>query len=110
MRTSTDPFLVRFKPGEKESVRQKMKDAGIVSMNVYMRKSALENTIIRLDLSDVKEVSRLLRINANNLNQVARVANGTGCINPKRVEQLQHEMEEIWKNQKELLRRLSTIS
>ena len=80
MREYTDTFLVRFKEGERDIVRRKMEEAGIRNMAAYIRKMAIDGYVIRLDLSDVKEVARLLRINSNNLNQYAKRANETGSI------------------------------
>ena len=57
-----------------------MKQTGIRSIGVYLRKMSLEGYCIQLDLSDVKEVVRLLRICSNNLNQYAKKANETGSI------------------------------
>ena len=42
MREYTDSFLVRFRPGERDLVRQKMKEAGISNMAAYIRKMAID--------------------------------------------------------------------
>ena len=65
--------------------------------------------MIRMDLSDVKEVVRLLRINSNNLNQYAKKANETGSIYLDDVKELQTQQAELWKKLKEILRRLAEI-
>lgn len=109
MREYTDPFIVRFKKGERDLVRKKMAEAGISNMAAYIRKMAIDGYIIRLDLSDVKEVVRLLRINSNNLNQYAKQANTNGSIYYADIQKLQQQHEEIWKLMKEILQRLSTI-
>ncbi len=109
MREYTDTFLVRFKPGERDIVRRKMEDAGIRNMAAYIRKMAIDGYVIRLDLSDVKEVARLLRINSNNLNQYAKRANETGSIYLEDIKELKRQQEKIWELMKEILRRLSTI-
>ncbi|WP_197027310.1 hypothetical protein [Oribacterium sp. FC2011] len=44
---------------------------------VTVHSVALNGYIVVLDLSDVKEAVRLLRINSNNLNQYAHKANAT---------------------------------
>ncbi len=110
MRQCTERIRVWIRPKDKELIEERMKEAGIKNMSAYIRKMAIDGYIIRLDLSEVKEVTRLLRINANNLNQVARVANGTGCINPNRIEELQQEFEKLCRIHKEVLEQLATIS
>ena len=109
MREFTDPFIVRFKPGDREIVRRKMKEAGINNMAAYIRKMAIDGYVVRLDLSDVKEVSRLLRINANNINQYAKRANETGSIYLEDIKDIKRGQEELWILMKEILQRLSTI-
>ena len=61
-----------------------------------MAKMAIDGYILRLDLSDLQEVTRLLRINANNLNQYAKKANETGNIYRVDIQKLQRQYDEIW--------------
>ena len=86
-----------------------MAEVGSINMSAYMRKMALNGYIIVLDLSDVKEVSRLLRINANNINQYAKRANETGSIYLEDIKDIKRGQEELWILMKEILQRLSTI-
>ncbi len=109
MREYTDTFLVRFKPGERDIVRRKMEDAGIRNMAAYIRKMAIDGYVIRLDLSDVKEVARLLRINSNNLNQYAKRANETGNIYLEDIKELKRQQEKLIELMKGILQRLATI-
>ena len=99
----------RVSQEEEKLIREKMKQTGIRSIGVYLRKMSLEGYCIQLDLSDVKEVVRLLRICSNNLNQYAKKANETGSIYQTDIENLKEILEEIWKEMKEILTRLSTI-
>ena len=87
-----------------------MEKAGIKSISAYVRKMAIDGYIIVLDLSDVKEVVRLLRINSNNLNQVAKRANETGSIYIQDIKQLQSQQDIIWESVRQILERLSNIS
>ena len=99
----------RVSQEEEKLIREKMKQTGIRSIGVYLRKMSLEGYCIQLDLSDVKEVVRLLRICSNNLNQYAKKANETESIYQTDIENLKEILEEIWKEMKEILTRLSTI-
>ena len=93
MREYTDRVRVWIKPEERKLIERRMKEAGIRNMSAYIRKMAIDGYVIRLDLSDLKEVSRLMGINSNNLNQYAKKANETGSIylNDIRILQDQHE-------------------
>ena len=95
---------------EYEIIRGKMQDAGVVNMSAFMRKMAIDGYMILLDLSDVNEVVRLLKINSNNLNQVAKKANESGIIYIQDIRQLQNQQSEIWEAVKDILVRLSNIN
>ena len=109
MREYTDSFLVRFRPGERELIRQKMQEAGIRNMAAYIRKMAIDGYVVKLDLADVKEVARLLRINSNNINQYAKRANESGDIYEEDIRDIQRGQEEVWSLLKEILQRLAAI-
>ena len=105
----TDLIRFRIHDGDRELIKKRMKESGISNMSDYIRKMAIDGYVIRLDLSDVKEVSRLLRINANNINQYAKRANQTGCIYMEDIKDIQKGQEKLWELFKEILQRLSTL-
>ena len=100
-------FLVNEE--EEKIIRRKMKEAGIERLGVYLRKMAIEGYILKLDLSDLKEAVRLLRINSNNLNQYVKKANETGSVYAEDIKDVKRSQEELWKLMKDILARLSTI-
>ena len=102
-------FRSRFKSGERDIVRRKMEEAGIRNMAAYIRKMAIDGYVIRLDLSDVKEVARLLRINSNNLNQYTKRANETGSIYLEDIKELKFQQEKLIELMRGILQRLATI-
>ncbi len=60
-----------------ELVKGRMAELGITNLSAYLRKMAVDGYIIHLDMSDIQEMVRLLRICSNNLNQYAK-AKGPG--------------------------------
>ncbi len=94
---------------ELERIRIKMAELDIQSMSAYLRKMALDGYCVNLDLSDIKELTGLLRRCSNNLNQYAKKANSTNSIYKADVKELQMRLEEIWKFSKEILQRLYSI-
>ena len=100
-------FLVN--ESEDKLIREKMEKSGIKSLGAYMRKMAIEGYTIRLDLSDMREVVRLLRINSNNLNQYAKKANETGSVYTEDIKDLKRQQDEIWHMMKNILKHLSSI-
>lgn len=59
---------------EAELVKERMAELGITNMSAYLRKMAVDGYIIHLDMGDIQEMIRLLRICSNNLNQYTRRA------------------------------------
>ena len=102
-------IFVKVSPEEKEKIRRRMADMGITNMSAFMRKMAIDGYCVKLDLSDVKEVVRLLRYSSNNLNQYAKRANETGSIYAEDIRDLQERFEELWGMTKAILARLSGI-
>ncbi len=100
-------FLVNEE--EEKIIRRKMKEAGIERLGVYLRKMAIEGYILKLDLSDLKEAVRLLRINSNNLNQYVKKANETGKVYAEDIQDIKQSQEKLWCLMKDILARLSTI-
>lgn len=100
-------FLVNEE--EEKIIKRKMEEAGIERLGVYLRKMAIDGYTIRLDLSDMREAVRLLRINSNNLNQYVKKANETGKIYVEDIQDVKRSQEELWQLMKNILARLSTI-
>ena len=100
-------FLVNEE--EENIIRRKMKEAGIERLGVYLRKMAIEGYILKLDLSDLKEAVRLLRINSNNLNQYVKKANEKGKVYAEDIQDIKQSQEKLWRLMKDILARLSTI-
>ena len=94
---------------EWDLIRERMREAGMTNTSAYIRKMALNGYVINVDLGDVKEVLRLLRISSNNLNQYAKRANETGSIYETDIKDLQNSHKEILSMMGEILDRLSSI-
>ena len=109
MREYTDRVRVWIKPEERKLIERRMKEAGIRNMSAYIRKMAIDGYVIRLDLSDLKEVSRLMGINSNNLNHYAKKANETGSIYLNDIRILQDQHEKIWEELREIKLKLASI-
>ena len=78
----------RISPKDKAKIQAKMKQANISNMSAYIRKMAIDGMIIRLQISEIKELLRLMRIFGNNLNQIAKAANSTKYVTKREVEEI----------------------
>ena len=104
-----DTIILRISKTDRERIRTKMEEMGIGNMSAYLRKMALDGYCVKLDLQELKELIRLLRICSNNLNQYAKRANETGSIYQEDIRDLQARLDEIWQCARELLSRLASI-
>lgn len=86
-----------------------MKQAGVKNKSAFIRKMATDGFIVKLDLKDVKELVRLLRICSNNLNQYAKVANALGHIHEADIRDLRTRLDELLAMTKEIMRKLAAI-
>ncbi len=109
MKERTQEIHVLWTQDEMKCLQEKMKEADVRNRSAYVRKMALDGYVVRLDMSDIRELVRLLRISSNNLNQVAKMANTTGSIYGTDIEDMQVKQDEIWENVKEILARLAAI-
>lgn len=90
-------------------IHERMQEAGISSLTAYMIRMALHGYVIVMDLSDLKEVLRLLQISGNSLNQYAKKANETGSIYHEDIEELRTNQKEILQEMRKVLDRLTAI-
>ena len=94
---------------EDDLIREKMKAAGIINREAYLRKMALDGYIVRLDLSDVRKMVSLLGNATSNLNQIARRANGIGSILETDITDIRANYELLWNQAEAILRSLAKI-
>lgn len=92
----TIPLYFKVSPEEKKIIDQKMALLGTHNQRAYLRKMAVDGYVVQVDMTDVKELARLLRICANNLNQIAKRVNGTGNLYEEDVADLKARYGELW--------------
>ncbi len=102
-------FHFRTTPEEARKIRKRIEQSGIKTDAAYFRKMALNGYMIQIDLSDVKEMIRLLRINSNNLNQYAKKANECGSVYEEDIRELQKEQKGLWNEMRKILEMLSAL-
>lgn len=100
---------IRVTPEEVERIKERMEEAGIKSMTAYLLRMALHGFVIVMDLSDLKEILRLLQISGNNLNQYAKKANETGSVYQEDIEELKSNQKEILQEMRKMLDKMTAI-
>lgn len=95
---------------EAELIKERMAQTGVANLSAYLRKMAVDGYIIHLDMGDIQEMIRLLRICSNNLNQYTRRANETSSVYAADVEDLRTRLDDLWNGMDKLLRGFANIS
>lgn len=95
---------------EAELVKERMAELGITNLSAYLRKMAVDGYIIHLDMGDIQEMIRLLRICSNNLNQYTRRANETGNIYAADIDDIRTRLDSLWDSMDKLIRGFANIS
>lgn len=94
---------------EYDLILKRMQEIGFPSIRSYLLKMALNGAIVTLDLADVRECSRLLRIVSNNVNQIAKRVNEGGHLYDADIDDVENRLDEIWKLQNKIIRDLSKV-
>lgn len=94
---------------ERSFITEKMEQLGTKNLGAYLRKMAVDGYVIRIDLSDVRELVRLLRVSSNNLNQLTKRVHETGNVYSEDIEDLRKSYNRLWEIADEILCRLSSI-
>lgn len=94
---------------EKELIQKKMAEIDTHNMGAYLRKVAIDGFIIHLDLSDVRELVRILRVTSNSLNQLTKRVHETGKVYGEDIEDLRQSYEKLWGVAEVIMLRLAAI-
>ena len=109
MRQYDRDIHMRLKQSDIDKIHRRMNEAGVRNLSAYMRKMAIDGFVVNLDLTDVRELVRLLRYCSNNLNQYAKKANAFGDVYAADIEDLKTRLDEIWEHTKNMMIAFSQI-
>ncbi len=90
-------------------IHQKMERSGIQRKSVFFRAMVLNGYLLKLDLTGLRELLRLMKNLTNNVNQIARRLNERGSIYETEIDEIKERLDEIWDLLNELLTRLEPL-
>ena len=71
-------------PGDElQMIRDRMAQMGFRNLSAYVRKMAIDGYYIHVEFKELLEVIKLMRIDSNNINQMAKAVNTYGLIDSK---------------------------
>ena len=109
-REKTTGFYFKMSPQEWEWVERRMAQTNIRNKSAFIRKMCIDGHVINLDLAGLNEIGRLLRITANNANQITRKVNSGGAAHREDVAEVNRQLESIRADFGKLLTSLSALT
>ena len=102
---------VKFRISESElnMIQDKMQEYGTTNMSAYLRKMAIDGYVVKIELPELKEMTRLLGIYSNNLNQIAKRINATGNLYAEDIGEIRQSQDKIWTAAETVVRSLGKI-
>ena len=91
---------------EKEIIDKKMRSAGITDRSAYIRKMAIDGIIVKLNFSEITDLTSLLRRYGNNVNQIAKRVNSTGNIYDNEIQEIKDQQNEIISVLRDILKKM----
>ena len=85
------------------------KEPRSVQLHFVVSEPAVDGYIVHLDMSEIREMTRLLRICSNNLNQYAKRAHESGNVYAADIDDLRTRLDELWDAADGLLRGFANI-
>lgn len=104
-----ETIILRLTKTEKNRIYEKMFSMGIHSLSAYIRKMALDDYCLRLDLKELQRMAYLLQMCSNNLNQYAKRANECGKIYSADLADLRTRLDELIDIGKQILSKLAEL-
>ena len=101
--------LVRMSESELAQIRERMESYGTTNMSAYIRKMAIDGYIVKLEVPELKELTRLLSSYSNNLNQIAKRVNATGNIYSTDFDEIREQQDNLWTATEKIMRSLSKL-
>ncbi|MDL2294325.1 plasmid mobilization relaxosome protein MobC [Ruminococcaceae bacterium OttesenSCG-928-D13] len=102
-------LAIRVTEEERALIARRMEQAGVRSLRAYLLKMAVDGHVVKLDLTDVREMVRLLRRYSANLNQIAKRANESASIYETDILDIRSHLEGLWEQVRLILKGLARL-
>jgi hypothetical protein len=109
-KTKTTGFFFKMSQEESDLFEQRMALTGIKNKSAFIRKMCIDGHVFNLDLGALNEIGMLLRVTANNVNQIARRVNGGGDAYGSELTDINNQLTEIRKDFGSTLALLSEVA
>lgn len=100
---------IRISENEYNLIMQKMAQCKGSNLSAYMIKMAIDGMTVNLEMPELKEISRLLRYNGNNINQIAKRLNDGKSVYMTDISDIKNMQTEILDMVKNIYIKLSKL-
>ena len=100
---------LRVTQDELDMIHEKMAQYGTTNLSAFLRKMSIDGYVVKLELTELKELVSLLRYSSNNLNQLTRRVHETGRIYDADLEDIRQGHERLWGAARDILSALSKL-
>ena len=90
-------------------IRKKLIQSGVDNLSAFLRKMAIDGYIVRLDMSELREMIAAVNRVGNNVNQIARRANGTGRVYIEDLIEIRRAQDQIYRTVNSLAEKIAVI-
>ena len=94
-REKTTGFYFKMSQQEWDWVEERMAEIKVRNKSAFIRKMVIDGFIINLECKELTEIGKLLRITANNVNQIAARVNSGGHIHREDLAEVNKQLIEI---------------
>lgn len=94
---------------ERERLASLMEQAGIKSVRAFFFKMMADSVIVRVDLSELRALTKELHAIGVNLNQMARRANETGSVYAADIQDIRSRLDGAWDRLDGVLKSLTKL-
>ena len=103
-------YYFKCSPEEMEWIERRMEQVGIKNKSAFIRKMCIDGHVINITTPEVTNIGRLIRITANNANQIAVRVNSGGEAYREDVAEVNNQLAEIRADFGKMLALLSEIT
>lgn len=82
---------------EYKLIKQRQEESGCRSLREYIMKAATEGYLIKVDYSDIKDLTYEINKIGTNINQIAHRVNSEQAVYKPQMDEIQEEVSMIWK-------------
>ena len=100
----------RVNEDEKHFIDKKMEAAGWTNFRSFVLNSLVRGEIIKLDLGEISEMTKLLRNISNNINQISARVNSTNRVYEADIADIQSGQAELWEQQNKIIAAITKLA